>query len=102
MSSHSGSEENHITSYKTYISIWILLMILTAVTVFVSYVDVGIFNIVIAMSVASVKAAVVALYFMHLKFEDGITWAFALFPLGLLFLLIGMTILDTFTRVVPV
>jgi cytochrome c oxidase subunit IV len=102
MSSHSGSEEHHITSYKTYISIWILLMILTAITVFVSYVDVGIFNIVIAMSVASVKAAMVALFFMHLKFEDGITWAFALFPLGLLFLLIGMTILDTFTRIVPV
>jgi hypothetical protein len=36
---------------------------------------------------------------MHLKFEDSITWLFALFPLGLLFLLIGMTILDTFTRI---
>lgn len=77
-------------------------MILTAITVYVSYVDVGILNIVIAMSVASIKAAVVALFFMHLKFEDGITWAFALFPLGLLFLLIGMTILDTFTRNYPI
>ncbi len=102
MSSHSSSEEHHITSYKTYILIWILLMILTAVTVYVSYIDVGIFNIVVAMSVASVKAAVVALFFMHLKFEDSITWGFALFPLALLALLIGMTIIDTFTRIFPI
>jgi len=77
-------------------------MILTAITVSVSYVDVGIFNIIVAMSVASVKATLVALFFMHLKFEDRITWAFAIFPLVLLFLLIGMTILDTFTRIFPV
>jgi hypothetical protein len=37
---------------------------------------------------------------MHLKFEDSITWVFALFPLSLLGLLIAMTITDTFTRVV--
>jgi len=101
MSTHSHSEEHHLTSYKTYILVWILLMVMTAITVYVSYVDLGLFNIVIAMSVASIKASVVALFFMHLKFEDGITWGFALFPLSLLFLLIGMTILDTFTRVVP-
>jgi cytochrome c oxidase subunit 4 len=76
-------------------------MVLTAVTVYVSYVDVGMFNIVVAMGVASVKATLVALFFMHLKFEDGITWGFALFPIGLLFLLIGMTIVDTFTRIAP-
>jgi len=76
-------------------------MIMTAITVYVSYVDLGLFNIVIAMSVASIKATFVALFFMHLKFEDGITWGFAIFPLALLFLLIGMTIIDTFTRIVP-
>ena len=75
-------------------------MFLTFVTVYVSYLDFGTLNIVIAMGVASVKAAIVALFFMHLKFEDGITWGFALFPLSLLALLIGMTILDTFTRIV--
>lgn len=101
MATHSHSEERHEVSYKTYILVWILLMVMTAVTVYVSYVDLGLFNIVIAMSVASVKASLVALFFMHLKFEDGITWGFALFPLSLLALLIGMTILDTFTRVVP-
>lgn len=99
MSEHAHSEERHITSYKTYFIVWVVLMILTAATVYVSYLDFGQLNIVIAMIVASIKAGAVALFFMHLKFEDSITWLFALFPIGLLFLLIGMTILDTFTRI---
>jgi len=100
MSEHSHSEEHHITSYTTYIIVWVVLMILTATTVYVSYLDFGTLNIVIAMVVASIKATAVALFFMHLKFEDSITWAFAIFPLTLLALLFGMTVLDTFTRVV--
>jgi len=99
MSEHTHSEEKHLTSYKTYFIVWIVLMILTVTTVYVSYLDFGTLNIVVAMVIASLKAGAVALFFMHLKFEDSITWLFALFPLGLLFLLIGMTILDTFTRI---
>jgi len=100
MTTHTHTEEHHITSNKTYIIVWLVLMVLTAVTVYVSYINFGILNIVIALVVASIKASVVALYFMHLKFEDSITWVFALFPLSLLALLIAMTITDTFTRVV--
>ncbi len=101
MASHSHSDKHeHITTYKTYLLIWAALMVLTVVTVYVSYVDFGTLNVVIAMAIASLKAALVALFFMHLKFEDSITWVFALFPLGLLFLLITMTFVDTFTRVV--
>jgi len=101
MSEHTHSEERHITSYKIYFIVWVILMILTAVTVYVSYLDFGQLNIVIAMVVASIKAGAVALFFMHLKFEDSITWLFALFPIALLILLIGMTIVDTFTRIFP-
>ena len=75
-------------------------MVFTAITVYVSYINFGVMNIVIALVIASIKATIVALYFMHLKFEDSITWVFALFPLSLLALLIAMTITDTFTRVV--
>ena len=101
MSEHSHSEEHHVTGYKNYIIVWIILMILTAITVYVSYLDFGTFNIVIAMVVASIKAGAVALFFMHLKSEDTFTWLFAIFPLVLLFLLMGMTIIDTFTRITP-
>ena len=102
MSEHTENHERHITSYKTYFIVWVALMILTFITVYVSYFDFGQLNIVVAMVVASIKAGAVALFFMHLKFEDPITWLYALFPIGLLFLLIGMTILDTFTRIFPI
>lgn len=100
MAAHSHTEEHHITSNKTYIIVWAALMVMTAITVYVSYINFGMLNIVIALVVASIKASIVALYFMHLKFEDSITWVFALFPLTLLALLIGMTITDTFTRTI--
>jgi cytochrome c oxidase subunit 4 len=100
MAAHSHTEEHHITSNKTYIIVWAALMVMTAITVYVSYINFGMLNIVIALVVASIKASIVALYFMHLKFEDSITWVFALFPLSLLALLIGMTITDTFTRTI--
>jgi len=100
MATHSHTEEHRITGNKTYIIVWAGLMVMTAITVYVSYINFGMLNIVIALVVASIKASIVALYFMHLKFEDSITWVFALFPLSLLALLIGMTITDTFTRTI--
>lgn len=93
--------EGHQVSYKAYVIVWLLLMVLTVVTVGVSYIHFGVLNIVVALFVASVKAALVALFFMHLKYEDKITWIFALYPLGLLALLIGLTISDIFYRVTP-
>jgi cytochrome c oxidase subunit 4 len=98
---HHYEEEHHIVGYTTYVLVWITLMILTAVTVWVAGHDFGVFNIVVALAVASVKASIVALFFMHLKFEDKLTWIFALYPLFLLALLIGLTSSDVFFRSSP-
>ena len=100
MDSNAHAEEHHI-GYLGYVVVWLALMILTAVTVWVSYIHFGVLNIVVALSVASLKAALVALFFMHLRYEDKVTWIFALYPLGLLALLIGLTISDIFYRVTP-
>lgn len=62
-------ESQHITSYKVLGAVLALLLVLTGVTVGVSYVDMGFFNVPIALLVASVKATVVLLFFMHLKYE---------------------------------
>jgi cytochrome c oxidase subunit 4 len=56
---------------------------------------------VVALGIASIKASLVALYFMHLKYEDKLTWTFAVYPLFLLALLIGLTASDVFYRVSP-
>ena len=56
-------------TYKQYFNIWLLLMFLTVVTVGVAQFDFGSLNIPIAMLIASIKAGVVALHFMHLKYD---------------------------------
>ncbi|NIP29966.1 MAG: hypothetical protein GTO02_07085 [Candidatus Dadabacteria bacterium] len=104
MSHHVNSDPDHIevhhTSIKSYAYVLGALFFLTAITVYTATnIDIGSFNIVLAMIIASTKATIVALYFMHLKYEDKLTWIYAIYPLFLLFLLIGFTILEFFTRV---
>ncbi len=94
-----GHEEHHEIGPKTLIMVWAALTILTCVTVYIATVDFGrSLNIISAMVIASIKASIVAYYFMHLKFEDKLTWIYALYPMFLLFLLIATTIMETFTR----
>ena len=89
-----STELGHVIQFRVYLTILIALLILTAVTVAVSRVDFGAYNTVIAMLVASVKAILVAMFFMHLKFENKYTIGYAAFPLLLLFILIGGIFLD--------
>ena len=63
---HSGP---HIASVSNYLTIFSLLLILTAATVGVALMDLGIFNTVAALMIACVKAMLVILYYMHLKFS---------------------------------
>ena len=93
-------DNHHDIGPKTLIIVWIALTVLTIITVYVATVDFGrALNIIVAMTIASIKAFIVAYYFMHLKFEDKLTWVYALYPMFLLFLLIATTIMETFTRV---
>ena len=87
-----------LSYYKVYVLVWAGLIVLTAVTYGVSYLDLGVYNAVAALAIASVKASLVALFFMHLKGEKGLVWAFALFPLGFLALIIFGTLADTYFR----
>lgn len=83
---------------RAYIMVWLTLLILTVVTWLVSYVNLGMMNVVLAMLIASLKASLVALFFMHLRHENRLVLAFALFPLGFLLLIIGGTLVDILFR----
>ncbi len=85
-------------AYRPYIIVWIALLILTGITWGVSYINLGLGNLTVALLIASVKAALVALYFMHLRFENKLVWAFALTPLFFLALIIFGTLADTMSR----
>ena len=63
------SEEQHILSFKTLGLILAALLLLTGITIAVSYFDLGIFNIFIALGIACTKVSLVLLFFMHLKYE---------------------------------
>ncbi|MDO8493888.1 MAG: cytochrome C oxidase subunit IV family protein [Deltaproteobacteria bacterium] len=53
-----------------YFAVWMALLALTGITVGVSYYNFGDWNIFVAMLVATIKAALVCLYFMHLKYDN--------------------------------
>ena len=62
-------EEHHILSYKQLAAVLGALLILTVVTVGVSYFDLGPLNVPVALGIASTKVTLVLLFFMHLKYE---------------------------------
>jgi cytochrome c oxidase subunit 4 len=79
----------HIVSVKVYLAIFLALMAGTALTVIAAFHDFsGQLNTIIALTIASVKATLVVLYFMHVRYSSRLIWiivASALFWLALLF-----------------
>ena len=68
----SSNDESHILSYGKLIAVFIALIALTFVTVMAARVDLGAANIWIALLIASTKASLVVLFFMHMKFEGAV------------------------------
>lgn len=66
----SANDHHHIMPMKVYNVVFISLLFLTAFTVLVAQFDFGPLNTFIAMAVATVKASLVGMYFMQLKYED--------------------------------
>jgi cytochrome c oxidase subunit 4 len=60
----------HILSYKKLFLVFAALLMLTGATVGISYIDLGRLNVWIALLIASSKASLVTLFFMHLKYES--------------------------------
>jgi cytochrome c oxidase subunit IV len=89
--------EKH-TGVKAYAAVWLGLLVLTAVTYVTAKMDIGSWNIVLAMFIASVKGTMVVLVFMHLLEHAVVNRAYI--ALGFLFvaLLAGLTIADVGTR----
>ncbi|MEC7822317.1 MAG: cytochrome C oxidase subunit IV family protein [Candidatus Neomarinimicrobiota bacterium] len=92
------SEEHHITPLKTYIIVAMTLFFLTAVTVWASYIDLGSFNIVLALLIAGTKSAIVATFFMHLLWDDKKNATIFVGSLMFLAIFIVITLTDTAFR----
>ena len=81
---------NHVLPKKTYYIVAAALMVLLALTVGAAEVNLGEFNIIVALAIAFVKAMLVVLYFMHVKYNRRLVWVFA--SGGVLWLLIMVII----------
>lgn len=79
---------------KFYIGTFAALLVLTFVTVFVAQFDFGALNLPIAMLVASVKASLVLLIFMGLKWEKGFSWVLLISSFLFLLVFIMLTFAD--------
>jgi cytochrome c oxidase subunit 4 len=70
-------QEHHVVPVRTYLTVFVVLMVLVAVTVSASFINLGIASVIIALGIATVKAGLIMLYFMHLRYSPKITWVFA-------------------------
>jgi len=88
------TEKAHIVSYGSSILIWIGLLSLTGITVALAGIDLGRWVIITALTIASVKTALVLSVFMHLKFEDRMFRIFLLVALATLAIFLVLTFAD--------
>ena len=89
---------HHVVSIKVYFAIFAALMMLTAFTVWVAFIDLGSLNVVVALGVAVTKATLVILFFMHVKYSSRLTWLVVGSGFVFLAILIAFTMSDVVSR----
>lgn len=92
--SSEHSEQGHVVPVKTFLKVLIALLVLTVITVLAAKVDLGKWNIVGALVIASIKASLVVWVFMHGKYENKILWTYIVIPFVLLAIMIGGVFTD--------
>ena len=98
-SSHHGpTPAHHVSSLAMYFGVFLALMVLTAITVWVSTVDLGALNVPVAMAIAILKAVLVILFFMHVLHSSRLTWVIVLGAGMFLAVLFVLTFSDYLTR----
>jgi cytochrome c oxidase subunit 4 len=89
----------HIVPVRIYITIFLVLLVGTALTVLAAFIDFPWrLNTIVAMTIAVTKATFVVLYFMHVRYSTRLVWvivAAALFWMGIMF---ALTFSDYWTR----
>jgi cytochrome c oxidase subunit 4 len=88
----------HIAAKTTYVAIFATLMVLTGATVAVAFINLGSLNFPVALGIAIIKATLVVLFFMHLKYSSQLTKmvvGLAIFFLGIMF---ALTLTDYLSR----
>jgi cytochrome c oxidase subunit 4 len=88
----------HIIPLRTYLAVFLALIVLTAVTTGVAYIDLGALNTVVALTIAVTKMLLVVLFFMHAKYSTGLTRVIIIAGFFWLGILITLSLSDELTR----
>lgn len=94
----SEDGRGHILDYSTLVTVWLALLVLTAVTVAVARLDLGALNIWVALGIACCKTALVIAFFMHMKYEGRLLQWFLGIALVTLATFIGLNFFDVLYR----
>ena len=98
MSLGESRVSEHIVSPKVYLVIFTFLMVGTGATVWAAFRNFGQFNIVIALAIATVKATLVVLYFMHARYSPKRTQLVIVCSIFWLAIMLALTLTDYTTR----
>lgn len=88
-------EVGHLVPWQVLAAVFVALIVLTVLTVLVTLVDLGAMNLWIAMIVATVKATLVCLYFMHLRYDRAFNSIVLVFSVLFLLLFVGFAMTDS-------
>jgi cytochrome c oxidase subunit IV len=98
MNDDAKNHNGHITPIKVYLLVGISLLILTGLTVKVSTIHLGAWNAIIALAIASAKALLVALFFMHLLYDRRMYAVIVSTSIIMLGILVAFTMADVLRR----
>lgn len=91
-------DSHHVPSLKLYFAVFGILMVGTALTVLVAFYDLGPLNNVMMLTIASVKAMFVILYFMHVRWSSRLTWVVVASGFFWLLIMFTFTMTDYVSR----
>ena len=100
MSDHAAHDSHapHVVPISTYVLVFLALMVGTALTTWVAYIDLGRWNTVVALTIAVIKMSLVVLFFMHVKYATGLTRIVILAGFFWLGIMITLSCSDELTR----
>jgi cytochrome c oxidase subunit IV len=85
----------HVVPFKVLFAVFAALIVLTVVTVSATQFDLGSWNLILAMAIATVKASLVVLFFMHLRYDSPFNALIFIAALVFVALFLSLTLLDT-------
>ena len=98
-STHDDTHADHVSTLGSSVGIWLTLLVFTGLTVGAAFIDLGPLNTILALSIATFKAILVVLFFMHVKYtHEKLTPLVIVSAIFFLFLLLALSMADYATR----